>query len=72
MGLQYTNESIGPRMSRKLADRNIMAIYTGNDPSVMRLMPPLVIREEEVDYVLNALGDSMHELSREKGIGAND
>ena len=72
MGLQYTNESIGPRMSRKLADRNIMAIYTGNDPSVMRLMPPLVIREEEVDYVLNALGDSMHELSREKGIGVND
>ncbi|HDL78545.1 MAG TPA: aspartate aminotransferase family protein, partial [Bacteroidetes bacterium] len=72
MGLQYTNESIGPRMSKKLADRNIMAIYTGNDPSVMRLMPPLVIRKEEVDYVLNALGESMQELSREKGIGLND
>ena len=49
-----------------------MAIYTGNDPSVMRLMPPLVIRKEEVDYVLNALGESMQELSREKGIGLND
>jgi acetylornithine/succinyldiaminopimelate/putrescine aminotransferase len=72
MGLQYTNESIGPRMTKKMADRNIIAIYTGNDPSICRLMPPLVITPEEVDEVLNALEDSMKELSKEPGIGKND
>ena len=72
MGLQYTNESIGPRMTKKMADRNIIAIYTGNDPSICRLMPPLVITPQEVDEVLNALEDSMKELSGEAGLGKND
>jgi acetylornithine/succinyldiaminopimelate/putrescine aminotransferase len=72
MGLQYTNESIGPRMTKKLSDRGVLAVYTGNDPSICRLMPPLVITPEEVDEVLNALEDSMKELSTEKGIGKND
>ena len=43
MGLQYTNDSIGPRMSYQLAQHGVMAIYTGNEPSVMRIMPSLVI-----------------------------
>ena len=72
MGLQYTNESIGPRMTRKMADRSVVAVYTGNDPSVCRLMPPLVITAEEVDVVLGALEESMKELSKEAGLGKND
>jgi putrescine aminotransferase len=72
MGLQYTNGSIGPRMTKKLAERGVLAVYTGNDPSVCRLMPSLVIAPEEVDFVLNALEDGMKELSEEGGIGKND
>jgi putrescine aminotransferase len=72
MGLQYTNQSIGPRMTKKLAERGVIAVYTGNDPAICRLMPPLVITEEEVDLVLNALEDSMKELSQEGGIGIDD
>jgi len=72
MGLQYTNESIGPRLTKKMADRGVIAVYTGNDPSICRLMPPLVITPEEVDFVLGALEDSMKELSGEAGIDRND
>jgi len=72
MGLQYTNQSIGPRLTKKLADRGVIAVYTGNDPTICRFMPPLVITPEEVDFVLNALEDSMQELSKESGIGKND
>jgi putrescine aminotransferase len=72
IGLQYTNSSIGPRLTKKLADRGVIAVYTGNDPSICRFMPPLVITAEEVDFVLNALEDSMRELSGETGIGKND
>ena len=72
MGLQYTNESIGPRLTKKMAERGVIAIYTGNDPSICRLMPPLVITPEEVDFVLNALDDSMKELSKEAGLDKND
>jgi putrescine aminotransferase len=72
IGLQYTNSSIGPRLTKKLADRGVIAVYTGNDPSICRFMPPLVLTAEEVDFVLNALEDSMKELSTESGIGKND
>ena len=68
MGLQYTNDSIGPRMSYQLAQNGVMAIYTGNEPSVMRLMPSLVITPGEVDFVLEALDASMAEIMKQGGI----
>ncbi|MBN2225416.1 MAG: aspartate aminotransferase family protein [Deltaproteobacteria bacterium] len=68
MGLQYTNDSIGPRMSYQLAQNGVMAIYTGNEPSVMRLMPSLVIQEDEVDFVVDALDKSMSEIMKQGGI----
>jgi putrescine aminotransferase len=68
MGLQYTNESIGPRMSYQLAQNGVMAIYTGNDPSVMRLMPILEIQPDEVDFVLDALDKSMSVVVKQDGI----
>jgi len=68
MGLQYTNASIGPRMSFQLAQNGVMAIYTGNEPSVMRLMPVLEISPEQVDFVLDALDKSMVEIIRQGGI----
>ena len=33
-GLQDTTTSNGPRMTKKLADRGVLAIYPGNDPSI--------------------------------------
>lgn len=72
MGLQYTNESIGPRMTKKFAERGLLAVYAGTDSSVCRFMPPLTIIEEEVDFVLNVVEDSMNELSKEKGISKDD
>jgi putrescine aminotransferase len=68
MGLQYTNDSIGPRMSFQLAQRGVMAIYTGNEPSVMRLMPVLEIQPDQVDFVLDALDQSMAEIMNQGGI----
>jgi putrescine aminotransferase len=68
MGLQYTNDSIGPRMSYQLAERGVMAIYTGNEPSVMRIMPSLVIQGDEVDFVIDALDNSMSEIMKQGGI----
>ena len=52
-GVQYAEDSIGPRMSYHLARHGVLAIYSGNQPSVMRLMPALVIEEDEVDFLLD-------------------
>ncbi|HEY3364117.1 MAG TPA: aspartate aminotransferase family protein [Symbiobacteriaceae bacterium] len=59
IGLQYLDQSMGPRMSYQLAQRGVIALYTGNDPSVMRLQPSLVISPAEVDEVLAAVDGAM-------------
>ena len=61
-GLKYTEDGLGPRMSYQLARHGVLAIYSGNEPSVMRLMPPLVISEVEVDFLLEAIEDSIRDL----------
>jgi putrescine aminotransferase len=59
IGLQFADDSMGPRMSYQLAQRGIIAIYTGNEPSVMRLMPSLIIQPDEIDIILDALDGSL-------------
>jgi len=68
MGLQFTNPSLGPRMSYQLAQNGVLAIYSGNDPSVMRLMPSLVIRAEEADEVIEALDRSIAAVVEQGGV----
>jgi putrescine aminotransferase len=63
LGLQFTEESMGPRMSYQLAQHGVIDIYTGNDSSVMRLQPPLVITPDEIDAVLAALDQAMAALA---------
>ena len=59
MALQYSEDQLGPRMARELAERGVLAIMSGNEPSVMRVMPPLTITGEQVDTVLRAFEDAM-------------
>jgi acetylornithine/succinyldiaminopimelate/putrescine aminotransferase len=61
-GLRYTDDSMGPRMSYQLSRHGVLAIYSGNEPSVMRLMPPLIIEEEELDFLLAALEAAVTDL----------
>ena len=72
MGLQYTNESIGPRMTLKLAERGVLAVYTGNDPSICRFMPPLVISPEEVDFDEEIRRDKEEATADEADEGAGE
>ena len=61
-GLKYTEDGLGPRMSYQLARHGVLAIYSGNEPSVMRLMPPLIITASEIDFLLDAIGAAVQDL----------
>ena len=61
-GIEYSEDSMGPRMSYHLARHGVLAIYSGNQPAVMRLMPSLVIEEAEVDFLLEALDRAISDL----------
>ncbi len=69
-GVEYAEESMGPRMSYHLANHGVLAVYSGNQPAVMRLMPSLVIEEPEVDFLLDALEAALFDL--ESGAGPEE
>ncbi|MCL4422689.1 MAG: aspartate aminotransferase family protein [Actinobacteria bacterium] len=70
VGIEYRDDSMGPRMSYHLGRHGVLAIYTGNAPSVMRLMPPLVIGEAEIDFLLEALYNAVEDLLN--GVGDDE
>jgi acetylornithine/succinyldiaminopimelate/putrescine aminotransferase len=55
MGLKMANEMCGPLMSRLGLEAGIFTVYANNDPSVLQLLPPLIIQESEAQRVLVAL-----------------
>jgi acetylornithine/succinyldiaminopimelate/putrescine aminotransferase len=69
-GIKYVEDSLGPRMSYHLAQHGVLAIYSGNQPAVMRLMPSLVIEEPEVTYLLEAMTLAIEDLKA--GVGPSE
>jgi acetylornithine/succinyldiaminopimelate/putrescine aminotransferase len=61
-GVQYRDDSMGPRMSWHLARHGVLAVYTGNEPSVMRIMPSLVVTEADIDFLVDAFGLALADL----------
>jgi len=65
IGLQFADDTHGPTMSQMLARRGVIAIYSGNETSVMRLMLALVADRAVVDQVADAIEDTTDELARQ-------
>jgi acetylornithine/succinyldiaminopimelate/putrescine aminotransferase len=62
MGLKLSNENLGPLMTRIGFDAGLLTIYANNDPSVIQILPPLIIQEEEVTQVLGILDGMLSKL----------
>ncbi|MBU1713952.1 MAG: aspartate aminotransferase family protein [Proteobacteria bacterium] len=62
LGIEFPEESIGPRMASLLKKNGVISIYTFNNPRIIRIMPSLVITEEEVDFVVEAFEKSLKEI----------
>lgn len=62
MGLKLRDENLGPLMTRIGFDAGLLTIYANNDPSVIQILPPLTIQEEEVFRVLAILDGMLSKL----------
>lgn len=62
IGLQMVDERCGPLLTQALGQNGVLSIFAGLDPSVTIIMPPLIVTEEEVDLVLEALDRSYQAL----------
>ncbi len=62
LGMEFPEDSIGPRMAYQLKQNGVISIYTFNNPRIIRIMPTLVINEKEVDFVIEAFDRSLAEI----------
>ncbi|MCX7733192.1 MAG: aspartate aminotransferase family protein [bacterium] len=55
MGLKFKNELWGPLMSKACFDHGLLCLYANNNRSVLQVLPPLIIQENEVKEVVSRL-----------------
>jgi acetylornithine/succinyldiaminopimelate/putrescine aminotransferase len=55
MGLKLADSRCGPWMTAAGFQAGILTIFANNDPSVIQVLPPLIIQEDEVQQVLDIL-----------------
>ena len=59
IGIELTKEGIGGLIMSEMIDKGVLIAYTLNNPKVMRIEPPLIIEQEQIDYVITALSSAL-------------
>jgi len=63
IGLEFTDDQAGNLVSRGLFENGILVAGTLNNSATIRIEPPLTIRIEEIDYVLEVLEKTIKQVS---------
>ncbi|CVK19856.1 acetylornithine/succinylornithine family transaminase [Sporomusa sphaeroides] len=59
IGVELTKEGIGGLILSEMIDKGVLIAYTLNNPKVIRIEPPLIIEQQQIDYVIAALADAL-------------
>jgi len=68
MGLELKDEICGPLLTKTAYDQDLLMIYANNDTRVCQLLPPLIMRLEEVDWVIERLDEALAAARRLKPV----
>lgn len=63
IGIEFTHADIAGLVIAGLAQRDVLAAYTLNNPTVIRLEPPLIISDEQVKTALTAFEESVEQTA---------
>jgi 4-aminobutyrate aminotransferase-like enzyme len=55
MGLKFPIAGAGMPATKMLVDHGLFALYANNDKSVVQLLPPLIISDEDADEIIGVL-----------------
>jgi len=64
IGISMPEEKYGPLLTMLLKKNGVIALFAHNDMKAMIIMPPLVISDQEIAFVLDALEKSFAELEK--------
>lgn len=58
IGLEFSKEGIGGMLMSEVIDKGLLVAYTLNNEKIIRIEPPLIITQEEIDRVLQILDEA--------------
>lgn len=64
LGMEFANNDLGYEVAKNLFARNILISGTYINSKVLRVEPPLVISDEQIDKFLQALDESLSAVSK--------
>ena len=64
IGIGMPEPKYGMLLTMALSKNGVIALFAHNDPSAMIIMPPLIISDSEIAFVLEALEKSFMELEK--------
>lgn len=64
VGLELPSESQAGLLMSELVKRGVIVAYTLNNPTIIRLEPPLIIQRDEVDMVIERLEDALIQIKK--------
>ena len=67
VGLEFTEDKFGGSTIFEMVKRQVIAVYTLNQPKVLRFEPPLNVETVQIQAVLTALEESLAETRRRLG-----
>lgn len=63
IGVECKSAELGTRLADELFARDVLVAQTINNPAVIRIQPPLIIEQAELDFALNAVAESLKAIS---------
>ena len=63
IGFEFTHEDIGGLAIAGLAQRQVLAAYSLNNPRVMRFEPPLTISDSQIEWAARAFHEAVEQTS---------
>lgn len=63
IGVEFSMDEVGELVIAQLVKRGMIAAYTLNNPRVIRLEPPLIITEEQVNWACDIFEEAVAETS---------
>lgn len=63
IGVEFAMDEVGELTVAQMLKRGMCAAYTLNNPRVIRLEPPFLITEEQIDFAVTVLDESLAEVS---------
>ncbi len=64
IGMHFKTPEVGYKVASGLFKRNVLVAGTLTSAQTIRIEPPLVVSKEQIDMLLNRLGETLNEISK--------